>query len=320
MIEVDAVSKTFVKGIFHKEYVKAVDNVSFDVKDRECFGLLGPNGAGKTSIIQIMCTLALPDSGTVRIADFDVVKDVWAARQISNVVLGEKLIYYKLNAYENLDFFGKIYGLSKQERVHRIHHLLKAFDMWEKKDILVEDLSRGMKQRVTIARSLMNYPDVLFLDEPTSGLDPINALSAREFIKETADEEDITIVLTTHNMAEAEDMCDRIAIMNFGRIIACSTAKDLRKLMKKEDVVEVKYAGVLPSHFKFKVNGVREVVVNEDVIRIHIKDAEAEMHNLLDELFKLKIRIREVHTIAPTMEDVFVHLTGKRLEEIEAEK
>lgn len=211
-----------------KKTVHAVKGISFHVKQGEIFGLLGPNGAGKTTTIKMMTTLLVPTSGQLNILGYDVEKDVKSIRESINFVFGgERNLYWRLSGEDNLKFFADIYKIPRKEQKALIESLLKRVDLYEARHQKVETYSKGMKQRLQIAKALINRPKILFMDEPTIGLDPIGARLLREIIKEEAGK-GTTIILTTHYMQEAEELCHRIAVINKGDMVAMGTMEELR--------------------------------------------------------------------------------------------
>ncbi|ALV63134.1 ATP-binding transport protein [Thermococcus sp. 2319x1] len=296
------------------EWVEAVKGISFKVKKGELFGLLGPNGAGKTTTIKMLTTLLEPTEGEVKILGYDIRKDAREIRKRINLVAeGERTLYWRLSAYENLKYFARIYYVPKREEKERIEELLRLVGLWERKDDLVMNYSRGMKQRLAIAKALINDPDVLFLDEPTLGLDVQSSIFVREFIRKLVDEKGKTVLLTTHYMAEAEQLCDRIAIMDQGKIIALDTPEGLKKLVKDEDAVEIrlKWEGT----FDGLPWGI--AVVEEDsergIITLRGQVDEEELPKLVEWLVKKGAKIISVEQKEPTLEDVFIKLTGRGL-------
>ncbi len=319
-IEVSELRKSYPKKIplpFRKvEWVEAVRGISFKVKRGELFGLLGPNGAGKTTTIKILTTLLEPSGGTAKILGFDIRKDAREIRKRINLVAeGERTLYWRLSAYENLKYFARIYYVSKSEEKERIESLLKLVGLWDRKDDLVMNYSRGMKQRLAIAKALINDPEVLFLDEPTLGLDVQSAVFVREFIRKLVDEQEKTVLLTTHYMAEAEELCDRIAIIDQGRIIALDSPEGLKKLVKGEDIVEIRVRDF--SLQKMKNFPWRLVVVKEDTERgittLRGQITEEDLPKVVELLVKSGVRILSVEQKEPTLEDVFIKLTGRAL-------
>ena len=206
----------------------AVDNISFSVKKGEIFGFLGPNGAGKTTTIKMLTTLLYPTIGSARLSEYDIVKQRDNVRQNIGVVFQEPALDTELTGKENLDFHARMYGLSKDKRKKRIDEVLQLVDLVEKKDVLVKNYSGGMKRRLEIARGLMHYPTVLFLDEPTLGLDSQTRRAIWEYIKKMNKEENTTIFLTTHYMDEADYLCDRVGIIDKGKILVIDTTKNLK--------------------------------------------------------------------------------------------
>ncbi|HHH80243.1 MAG TPA: ATP-binding cassette domain-containing protein, partial [Thermoplasmatales archaeon] len=206
----------------------AVDHVSFSVKEGEIFGFLGPNGAGKTTTIKMLTTLLNPTEGTAKVCGFDIIKNRNEVRQSIGVVFQEPALDTELTGKENLDFHARMYGLDRERRVSRIEEVLRIVDLQDKKDVLVKYYSGGMKRRLEIARGLMHFPRVLFLDEPTLGLDAQTRRAIWEYIKKMNKEEKTTIFLTTHYMDEADFLCDRVAIIDHGRIIILDTIPKLK--------------------------------------------------------------------------------------------
>lgn len=212
--------------------VRAVNGLSFSVKEGEIYGLLGPNGAGKTTTIKMMTTLLVPSKGTLKVLGHDVTKDYKAIRESINFVFGgERNLYWRLSGEDNLKFFADIFKVPRQAQKELIDALLKRVGLYEDRHKKVETYSKGMKQRLQIAKALINEPKVLFMDEPTIGLDPVGAKLLRQIIKEEA-AKGTTIILTTHYMGEAEELCDRIAIINKGEFVAQGNIDELRSIYK----------------------------------------------------------------------------------------
>jgi ABC-2 type transport system ATP-binding protein len=221
VIEVKNLTKKF------KDFT-AVDDISFSVKEGEIFAFLGPNGAGKTTTIKILTTLLEPTSGSVTLNGFDVLKDHANVRKSFGIVFQDPSLDEELTAYENLDFHGVLYGISKEDRNLRIKELLEYVELSDRKDSLVKTFSGGMRRRLEIARGLMHHPKILFLDEPTIGLDPQTRNKVWEYVKKLNEKEGVTVFLTTHYMEEAEKMANRIAIIDKGKIIAEGTSNELK--------------------------------------------------------------------------------------------
>lgn len=226
IIEVNNLSKKF------KNFA-AVDNITFSIKGGEILGFLGPNGAGKSTTIRMLVTLLRPTSGKAKIAGFDIVEQPDEVRKHIGLVAEKIILYPHLTARENLNFFGRLFHLSNEQIKERTKKWVSRLHMTEWLDTQTDAFSTGMKQRINIVRALLTEPDILFLDEPTLGLDPQTTHLIREFIKEL-NQQGITILLTTHDMLEAEELCDRVAIIDHGKIVACNTVENLKKGVKEK--------------------------------------------------------------------------------------
>lgn len=283
--------------------VRAVDGISFEVEDKEIFGLLGPNGAGKTTTIMILVTLLKPTSGKAFVAGYDVLKNPSAVRKNIGVVFQETTLDLELTARENLDFHARLYGLNKSERKKRINKVLELVDLQDKADEVVKNFSGGMKRRLEIARGFIHSPKVLFLDEPTLGLDAHTRRKIWKYIEELR-ERDVTIFLTTHYIEEAEKLCDRVAIMNRGKIIANDKPKNLIET-NKNTVIITGYG------FENALEDLRhfEYVVYENELRIFLERCEEVLPKILQILYKNNVEVKSISIKKPSLEDVFVELT-----------
>ncbi|HZL21752.1 MAG TPA: ATP-binding cassette domain-containing protein [Nitrososphaeraceae archaeon] len=250
MISIKNLTKKFDKII-------AVDNVSLDIKDGEVFGLLGQNGAGKTTIIHILATLLKPTSGTAQINGYDILKNSSKVRKNIGIVFQAPSSDDMLTGFENLKIHSYLYGIPSELRIKRINELLKLVGLYERKDDIVKKYSGGMRRRLEIARGLIHKPKVIFLDEPTLGLDPNSRKSMWDYIQKLVKEEKITIILTTHYMEEADTLCDRIAFINKGKIIAIDTPEQLKRMIKSNNNTD-KYIGDIIKLY-FKVSNDREI-------------------------------------------------------------
>lgn len=208
--------------------LRAVDDISFGVREGEIFAFLGPNGAGKTTTIKMLITLLRPTSGEMRLNGYDPMKDQHETRRSLGVVFQDSSLDEELTAYENMEFHGVLYGVPKETRKTRIEQLLKFVELWERKDDLVKHFSGGMRQRLEIARGLLHHPKILFLDEPTLGLDPQTRSHIWNYIKQLNKEEGITIFFTTHYMEEAERVADKVGIIDHGKIVAEGKPEELK--------------------------------------------------------------------------------------------
>lgn len=234
-IECHQVSKSFVDGPFwarQRKRMTAVDQVSFQVPRGEVFGLLGANGSGKSTLIRMLATLLLPDQGQIRVLGHDVVQDPMLVRQLINRVAVDAAFFKKLSARENLNYASRIYGTAPRHQAERIAFILQQLGLSaDKLDEPIEDMSRGMQQKVAITRALLSVPPVLLLDEPTTGLDPVSRRQVRQFIRGLQQDQGTTILLTTHDMEEAQALCQRIAVMANGRILAIGKLHELQGLV-----------------------------------------------------------------------------------------
>ena len=307
MIEVEKLTKRF--GNF-----TAVDNVSFQVGKGQIFGFLGPNGAGKTTTIRMLCTLLRPTEGSASVAGFDIVKQAGKVREHIGLVAEKIILYDQLTAAENLTLFGRLNNLSEEEIRQGIDKWLGRLHMerWRKNQ--VGTFSTGMKQRINIARALLPHPDVLVLDEPTLGLDPQTTRAIHEFISELSQEE-ITVLLTTHDMNEADSLSHVIAIIDQAKIVAIDTPKNLKRIVSGEDaaVLDIEIANLseaMLSSLK-KMDIIASVVETEPYsLRIRTKGDNA-AGGIVSAIFAEGGQIRAVNSVEPNLEDVFLHFTGR---------
>lgn len=288
----------------------AVNGISFEVKQGESFGFLGPNGAGKTTTINILCTLLSPTSGRAEVNGYDCLKYAHKVRSSIGLVFQDITLDNDLTAYENLKFHCYLYNMNKGETEERIEAILNVVGLYDRKDDLVRKFSGGMKRRLEIARGLLHHPRVLFLDEPTLGLDPQTRTNVWEFINDLRRREGVTVFLTTHYMDEAE-VCDRIAIIDHGRIIACGTPEELKKLIRG-DTVYLKTADDNQAISELnEVFGVKATKLH-DSISFNVESGD----KFIPKIFEgLKTPIVSVNLKKPTLDDVFIHLTGREIRE-----
>ena len=219
-----------------KQWITAVENVSLDIREGEFFGFLGPNGAGKTTFIKMLCSLVLPSSGKASVFGHDILKEEQAVKKLVGLVNAEeRSFYWRLTGRENLQFYASLYQLYGWQARNRIDFLLNMVDLNQQSDMRFQNYSTGMRQKLAIARGLLSDPRVLFVDEPTRSLDPVSAQAVRAFLKEKVIGENKTVVLATHNLTEAEQLCDRLAIMDHGQVIALGSVKELRALFQTHE-------------------------------------------------------------------------------------
>mgnify|MGYP000871478797 CR=1 FL=1 len=295
----------------------AVDNVSFDVRKGEIFGFLGPNGAGKTTTIRMLCTLSRPTDGSAQVAGYDIRKDDHKVREHIGLVSEKMIMYDRLTAYENLKLFAKLYNISNDKMNAKIEELLKLVHMEKWKDAQIGTFSTGMKQRINVIRALLNEPEILFLDEPTLGLDPQSTAEIREFIRKINTENGTTIILTTHMMVEADLLCDRVGIIDHGKIVALDTPSELKRMISGEDqlVTEMEISNLTNA----MVDGLKACAcvkalsrLSDTRIKVQANGDDA-FDSILDNVRSAGGKITSVKNLQPTLEDVFLHITGREV-------
>jgi ABC-2 type transport system ATP-binding protein len=295
----------------------AVDHISVKVKKGEIFGLLGPNGAGKTTLIRMLCTLATPTEGTATVAGYDLRHNEDKIRENIGLVSEKMIMYDMLTPRENLKLFGKLYNIPKKKLEARIGELLKLVKMDKWGDKMINTFSTGMKQRINVIRALLNEPKILFLDEPTLGLDPQSTSELRAFIKEINHKNNTTIVLTTHMMVEADLLCDQIAIIDYGKIIALDTSQNLKHMVIGADisVMELEIANLNNEMVSIlqQLGVVQQVTrISDTKIRIQAKGDDA-FDDVIDAVREAQGKITYIRDLEPTLEDVFLHMTGHQV-------
>lgn len=292
----------------------AVDHVSFDVEQGEIFGFLGPNGAGKSTTIRMLTGISTPTEGTVSILGFDIMKQSVEAKSQMGIVPDISNIYTELTAWENLEFTGKLYGVSKAKREERATDLLKRFDLYDRRNEEVEGFSRGMRRRVCIAMALINDSKVLFLDEPTSGLDVKSVREIRRLTREL-NKEGLTTFLTTHNIEEASQMCDRVAIINRGKIAAIDTPEKLKRAMKSSQSIEVSFLGDSSEEMKTlaRLPSINSVQKRGDKWHLMTENPSKTLRELGQYINEHNMEPITINTLGPSLEDAFLQLTGSEL-------
>jgi ABC-2 type transport system ATP-binding protein len=307
-IEVDHMVKKF--GDF-----TAVNDISFTVARQEIFGLLGPNGAGKTTLIRMMTTLLAPTSGTARIDGHDVTTDANGVRNVLGVIPQAFTSDPELTAKENMAIHAKLYGVGSDKRDALIDGLLEQVELLNFRDALVRTFSGGMRRRLEIARGLVHSPKIMFLDEPTTGLDPVSRTNVWEMIRSLRDRSELTILLTTHYMDEADKLCDRIAIVDHGKLAALDTPTRLKDNVPGTEVVEAEFVGA-PEDWIEQLRGLAHatgVSPREDVVHITSNDGPATVAALMDLARAKKVTVKRVIVQSTTLDDVFLHYTGTEL-------
>lgn len=291
--------------------VVALDGVTLDVPQGEVRGLLGPNGAGKTTLVKILCTVLLPTSGTASVLGCDVVRNTKSVREKIGIVFGgERGLYWHLTGRQNLEYWAALYRVPASETSSRVAKLLERVGLGERGDALVETYSRGMKQRLHLARGLVANARILFLDEPTTGMDPLGARDFREVIRELRSE-GRTILLTTHDMAEAESVCDRVTLIDHGRVLAVETPRTLSLLMSRFERIDFEWHNDGLTDRLRALPGVASVssIVERNSYRIELSD-ESGARVVLD--FLVASGVNSIRTSRPSLEEVYLHMIGRK--------
>src|SRR5687767_5423421 len=304
-----------------KAMFTAVNGVDLQIERGEIFGLLGPNGAGKSTTIRMLCTLLEPTSGTAQVNGFDIVKQANDVRRsLGTVLAGERSIYWKLSGRENLEYFAALYHIPTAIAKKRVEELIERMEIKDRANELVEKYSTGMRQRIAIAKALLARPPILLLDEPTLGLDPQAARNLRELIAQLK-EEGHTILLTTHYMEEADQLSDRIGIIDQGKIIALDTPEGLKRRIDQKEVIRLEVTG-WQEYIGEKLRGLSEVSSlvarkqgEADLWEVNLQsnNSRAVLPKLVEHISGNGTRLVNMNIVKPSLEDVFIHLTGKAL-------
>jgi ABC-2 type transport system ATP-binding protein len=301
--------------------VTALDSVDLRIERGELFGLLGPNGAGKTTLLKILSTLLLPTSGKAYVAGFDVAKDFQEVRKRINMVSGGEISGYGLlTVRENLWMFTQFYGMKSAVAFKQIDSMLELFGMADKKNEKVRTLSTGMRQKMNVIRGFVTDPDILFLDEPTLGLDVNASRVIRDYIVEWVEKRpDKTVLLTTHYMAEADQLCDRIAIIDDGKILACDEPDTLKKLVKTSTMLKIDVTLLNNKSVMGNIPGVEKFTYTDDPasnltsLKFVLQD-ESAVSDIVSEIVHSGAKILALRKTEPTLEDVFIKMVGKGFE------
>ena len=307
-VEVDQLTKRF--GEFC-----AVDALSFNVGHGEVFGLLGPNGAGKSTLIRMLTTLVPPTSGVARINGFDVVRQANDVRKCIGVIPQAMTTDLDLSAVENMTIFAKLYGIQGEKRRRTIKQLLAAVDLEQWAEKPVKMFSGGMRRRLEIARGLVHEPKLFFLDEPTTGLDPVSRVAVWDMLERLKRERDLTILVTTHYMDEADKLCDRVAIVDHGKLVALDSPLKLKASIPGKNILEVSFSDV-PQGWLETVKGMPEVAdvkADDHVFRISSNNGPRTTLGLMEAARQAGIGITSLSVQSTTLDDVFVHYTGHQL-------
>jgi ABC-2 type transport system ATP-binding protein len=293
----------------------AVDGISFTVEHGEVFGLLGPNGAGKSTLIRMLTTLIPVTSGVAYVNGYDVTKEADAVRRSIGVIPQAMTSDMELSVEENLLIFSKLYSVPREKRKRLIPELIEAVELTQWADKPVRNLSGGMRRRVEIARGLVHEPRIFFLDEPTTGLDPVSRVSVWEMIKKIKEQRDLTVFLTTHYMDEADKLCDRIAIVDHGKLVALDAPMTLKASIPGKNVLEVSFASV-PTGWADRLKTLPEVesvAEHDNIFRISSFNGPATTMALMEAAAGANIPVHSLSVQSTSLDDVFVHYTGRQL-------
>jgi ABC-2 type transport system ATP-binding protein len=308
-ISVDNLTRTFGK-------IVAVDHISLEVKEGEIFGFLGPNGAGKTTTVRMLCSLIKPDEGKATVGGHDIEKEASTVRSIVGLLPEPELsgLYERMNPIENLEYFARLYGLSESQMKTRVKELLDMMDLWSRRNDRVSTFSRGMRQKLSIARALIHDPKILFMDEPTSGLDPAAAKSFREFIANLCKQLDRTVFLCTHNLPEADTICDRIAIINRGQLATMGETSELRKSLFTKRVFTLT---LLPGFDKTTIEKLPDIgSIDNMKLRRNILQFETDKPEEVNPVIVQRIvqsggKIVALQEEKKTLEDIYMKIIGQ---------
>jgi ABC-2 type transport system ATP-binding protein len=308
MLEVQDIEKAFKKKV-------AVDGVNFYLEKGESVGLLGPNGAGKSTTISMISTLLPPDKGNVIYNGKDAIKNPTELRKELGVVPQEIALYEELSAYENMKFFGKVYGLKGKQLKDKIQEVLELVGLEDRQKDAVKDYSGGMKRRINIAVALMHDPEILIMDEPTVGIDPQSRNYILEMVRHFNEERGMTVLYTSHYMEEVEKLCDRIYIMDHGKVIASGTKEELKSLLSNEEKVLVTVETTKESFItQLETHpSIHQVNADQNQIDLIVSKGDHLLSSIFDFAKETQVNITGIQIVTPTLEDVFLHLTGRKL-------
>jgi len=305
-IRAEGIFKAFRSGWWSKRRKEVLKGINLQIEEGEIFGILGPNGAGKTTLLSILSTLLLPDRGTVEVLGIDGLENGHRIREKVNISSGNANFLWSLTVRENLHFYGMLYGLTGKGREEKVEALIDLFDLKEHRSVPFDRLSTGMKQRLSLAKSMLNDPQILFLDEPTVGLDPEVSVRIREKVQSIQKERGMTILLTTHNMREAEYLCDRIAFLKGGEILATGSPEALKRMVRIGDMVRIEFKGPISCDEIVRSEGVINCSIFGDLCEVMVDDGERRVADLVAIVSGSGGQIKKVSLGQTDLEDVFI--------------
>lgn len=302
----------------HRQWTEAVKDVSLEIKEGEFFGMLGPNGAGKTTLIKMLCCLVLPNSGTARIFGHDIVRDAQAVKETVGLVSAEeRSFFWRITGRENLQFYASLYHIPRRQARARINELLELVGLADDGDTRFQNYSTGMRQKLAIARGLLSEPRLLFVDEPTRSLDPVSAQAVRLFLRERIAGAGKTVILATHNLNEAEQLCDRLAIMNHGHLKALGSVGELRSIFQTQDSCSLQVrelSGDIVSQLK-RIDGIIDINITEQTdgisgLKIMLSNRTAVLPGIMRVIVGGGAEILDCQVAALPLEEIFIHALG----------
>lgn len=302
------------KGIVNRTPdVIALDKVSLKINTGAIYGLLGPNGAGKTTLIHVLAGILLPTSGTAEVFEHDVVREAQRVRELINYGAGQGSLFWNLTVRENLLYYSKLYGLPNDDAVEKIESLLEFFEIRERENLKAAYLSSGLKQRVKLIKALLNDPKLLLLDEPTLGLDVDIAKKIRVYIKKLSQEKEMTILLTSHNMMEIDELCDEIALIDLGKLVSIGPPNELKKKISSFESLELTFSKYNGDPSSFLNDLVLRSTFRDGALVLHVSDIDSSIDAILRRLIDHQFVISSINTRRTTLEDVFLSYTGRGL-------
>lgn len=309
-VEVKGVRKTFASGWLRKRKKEALKGIDLSVPKGAFWGILGPNGAGKTTLLSILSNLLLPEEGEVRVLGMDLKDHAYEVSGRINLSSGHANFLWSLTVRENLEYYAMLYGLPRRRRKEKVDSLLDLFDLREHANVRFDELSTGTKQKLSLSKALLNDPQLLLLDEPTVGLDPDVARRIRHTIRELHQEKGTTILMTTHNMKEAEDLCDQLAFIKEGTIRAFGRPQDLKKGLRMGDSILITFQGSLTTSFLDGMDGIYGFHLSDSSCRILVDDQRERLPQILDLFVGKRVFIQDLHIEESDLEDVFIAFAG----------